>query len=107
MPKPGWRARYVYLGVCCCVLMQTLASTVEGQGERKLENAAIKYGGTYRRVLADNPTLLDPAFVADTYSRAVVRQIFDGLIQFDVHLKPIPAIAEFWETSRDGLTWTF
>lgn len=24
-----------------------------------------------------------------------------------MHLRPIPAIAEFWETSRDGLTWTF
>jgi peptide/nickel transport system substrate-binding protein/oligopeptide transport system substrate-binding protein len=98
---------YVCLWVCCYVLVQAPARTAEGQGERKPDSEAIKYGGIYRRVLADNPTLLDPAFVADTYSRAVVRQLFDGLIQFDVHLKPIPAIAEFWETSRDGLTWTF
>jgi ABC-type transport system substrate-binding protein len=34
-------------------------------------------------------------------------KVLDGLVQFDAHLKPIPAIAEFWETSRDGLTWTF
>jgi peptide/nickel transport system substrate-binding protein/oligopeptide transport system substrate-binding protein len=61
----------------------------------------------YRKALTHDPATLDPAFVIDIYSRTVVRQIFNGLVQFDAHLKPIPAIAEFWETSRDGLTWTF
>jgi peptide/nickel transport system substrate-binding protein len=28
-------------------------------------------------------------------------------VQFNAHLKPIPALAEYWEASRDGLTWTF
>jgi len=107
MRKLGRRALYVCLGVCCYVLMQAPASTVEGQGERNLDSAAIQYGGIYHRMLAAEPSMLDPAFVADIYSRAVVGQLFDGLIQFDAHLKPIPAIAEFWETSRDGLTWTF
>jgi len=61
----------------------------------------------YRRELGDNPSTLDPTFVTDIYGSAVVRQIFDGLIQFDAHLKPLPALAEFWEASRDGRTWTF
>jgi peptide/nickel transport system substrate-binding protein/oligopeptide transport system substrate-binding protein len=71
------------------------------------DSPAIKYGGMYRRALTHDPSGLDPAFVKDIYSRTVARQIFNGLVQFDAHLKPIPAIAEFWETSRDGLTWTF
>lgn len=66
-----------------------------------------KFGGTYRKTLVNNPATLDPAFVSDIYSRTVVRQMFDGLVQFDAHLKPIPAIAEFWEASRDGRIWTF
>ncbi len=66
-----------------------------------------KFGGTYRRTLDNNPATLDPALVQDVYSRPVVRQLFDGLVQFDAHLKPIPAIAEFWEASRDGRVWTF
>jgi peptide/nickel transport system substrate-binding protein/oligopeptide transport system substrate-binding protein len=70
-------------------------------------SAVAKFGGVYRRALASNPATLDPAFVSDIYSRTVVRQIVDGLVQFDAHLNPIPAIAEFWEASRDGLTWTF
>src|SRR5262249_23188177 len=54
-----------------------------------------------------NPVTLDPALVTDVYSGAVVRQLFDGLVQFDAHLKPLPALAEFWEASQDGCIWTF
>jgi oligopeptide transport system substrate-binding protein len=66
-----------------------------------------KFGGTYRRALANNPATLDPAFVSDIYGRTVVTQISEGLVRFDAHLNPIPAIAEFWEASRDGRMWTF
>jgi oligopeptide transport system substrate-binding protein len=66
-----------------------------------------KFGGIYHRMMGDNPSTLDPAFVTDVYGGSVVRQIFDGLVQFDANLNPIPALAEFWEASRDGRTWTF
>src|SRR5467141_3944997 len=66
-----------------------------------------KFGGTYRRMLTNNPPTLDPSFTTDVYSRAVVTQLFDGLVQFDAHLDPMPAIAEFWEASQDRRTWTF
>ncbi|HSF31400.1 MAG TPA: ABC transporter substrate-binding protein [Candidatus Tectomicrobia bacterium] len=64
-------------------------------------------GGTYRRTLLNNPPTLDPSFVTEIYGRTVVSQMFDGLVRFDANLKPIPAIAEFWEASRDVRTWTF
>jgi peptide/nickel transport system substrate-binding protein/oligopeptide transport system substrate-binding protein len=66
-----------------------------------------QFGGTFRRSLGDNPVTLDPALVTDMYGGAVVSQLFDGLVQFDAHLKPMPAIAEVWEASPDGRTWTF
>src|SRR5712691_893289 len=107
MGKPARRVLYVCLWLCCYLLMQAYASSAQGQRRGDDGQSAIKYGGIYRRALTHDPTMLDPAFVADIYSRTVVRQLFDGLVQYDAHLKPIPAIAEFWETSRDGLTWTF
>jgi peptide/nickel transport system substrate-binding protein/oligopeptide transport system substrate-binding protein len=33
--------------------------------------------------------------------------LFDGLVQFDQTLSIMPALAQFWVASRDGLTWTF
>jgi oligopeptide transport system substrate-binding protein len=58
-------------------------------------------------MLGNNPSTLDPTFLIDVYGGAVVRQIFDGLVQFDAELNPMPAIAEFWEASHDGRIWTF
>jgi peptide/nickel transport system substrate-binding protein/oligopeptide transport system substrate-binding protein len=64
-------------------------------------------GGAYRRPLGNDPATLDPARIADVYSRSVAQQIFDGLVQFDQTLTVTPALAQFWKASRDGLTWTF
>ncbi len=64
-------------------------------------------GGTYRRSLGNEPATLDPARIRDIYSLAVAHQIFDGLVQFDQTLSVMPALANFWKASRDGLTWTF
>jgi oligopeptide transport system substrate-binding protein len=65
------------------------------------------FGGTFRRMLGADPATLDPAFVTDIYGRTVLNQLFDGLVQFDANLNLRPALAEFWEASRDGRTWTF
>jgi peptide/nickel transport system substrate-binding protein len=64
-------------------------------------------GGLYRRPLGHDPATLDPARIADVYSRSVAQQLFDGLVHFDRTLTIAPALAEFWKASRDGLTWTF
>ena len=61
----------------------------------------------YRRPLGNDPATLDPARVADIYSRSVSQQLFDGLVQFDRTLTVTPALAQHWKASRDGLVWTF
>jgi peptide/nickel transport system substrate-binding protein/oligopeptide transport system substrate-binding protein len=61
----------------------------------------------YRRPLGNDPKTLDPARVSDIYSLSVSQQIFDGLVQYDQALTIVPALAEFWRASRDGLVWTF
>src|SRR5262249_54324291 len=64
-------------------------------------------GGTYRRPLGQDPSSLDPVKLVDLYGVAVANQIFDGLVAFDAHLNVVPALAESWSSSRDGLVWTF
>jgi peptide/nickel transport system substrate-binding protein/oligopeptide transport system substrate-binding protein len=61
----------------------------------------------YRRPMKADPATLDPARVRDIYGLSVSQQIFDGLVRFDQTLTIVPALAEFWKASRDGLTWTF
>ena len=53
------------------------------------------------------PLSLDPHKVQGTWENDLVGQMFVGLTTEDAHADPIPGMAERWETSPDGLTWTF
>jgi ABC-type oligopeptide transport system substrate-binding subunit len=90
-----------------CLPAHSRSESADISGRPTLEAFNPRYGGGYRRELGSNPPTLDPAYLTETYSRAVASQIFDGLVQFDADLRPVPAIAEFWQASRDGRIWTF
>jgi ABC-type transport system substrate-binding protein len=54
------------------------------------------------------PGSLDPV-VADTINEfLVLRNVYEGLVSYDPKtLQPIPSLAEKWDVSKDGLTYTF
>jgi peptide/nickel transport system substrate-binding protein/oligopeptide transport system substrate-binding protein len=64
-------------------------------------------GGIYRRPLGNDPASLDPARITDFYAVTVANQIFDSLVEFDARLNVVPALAQSWSASRDGIVWTF
>jgi oligopeptide transport system substrate-binding protein len=53
------------------------------------------------------PITLDPALSAEMSSHTYVTLIFSGLVTFDKALKPVPDVAERWQKSADGKTYTF
>ena len=61
----------------------------------------------YRRPLGNEPVTLDPSRINDVYGRSIAQQVFDGLVEYDHTLTIVPALAQYWKASRDGLTWTF
>jgi peptide/nickel transport system substrate-binding protein/oligopeptide transport system substrate-binding protein len=93
--------------LCLFVLAAHFVPLADALAQTKPPAATPKFGGAYRRPLANNPSTLDPATIADTYGFTVCQQIFDGLVQYDGSLTIIPAIAQSWKASRDGLDWTF
>jgi ABC-type transport system substrate-binding protein len=54
-----------------------------------------------------DPRSLDPALSTDVPTGRAVGYVFDGLTRFDPSAKVEPALAERWETTPDGLTYTF
>ncbi len=50
---------------------------------------------------------LDPAFIKSQSEIWVAQQIYNGLIELDSALKPMPALAYRWEVSADGLVYKF
>ena len=61
----------------------------------------LEYGNSY------DPTSLDPHKISLVAEGVVAGDIMVGLVQDGPDGKPIPAVARSWETSPDGLTWTF
>lgn len=64
-------------------------------------------GGGLTALLTPEPPMLvlplnqqQPTIVAGS-------KIFEGLLNFDFDLNPLPQLAESWEISEDGLTYTF
>jgi oligopeptide transport system substrate-binding protein len=53
------------------------------------------------------PDTLDPAQAGTVMEANILGDLMVGLTTLDAAAKPIPGMAERWETSRDGLTWTF
>jgi peptide/nickel transport system substrate-binding protein/oligopeptide transport system substrate-binding protein len=64
-------------------------------------------GGTLRMALSADPPTLDPALTTDLTSAAVVRQLFDTLVELDERLTPGPALARSWTISPDRRLYTF
>ncbi len=64
-------------------------------------------GGIYRVPLLNSPATLDPAYVQDKYGVSIVKQIFDGLVQFDPYLSILPALAETWQVQENGRLYRF
>lgn len=56
----------------------------------------------------NEPRDLDPHLATDSAEFSIVMALMEGLTNFDpVSSQPIPGVAERWETSADGLQWTF
>jgi oligopeptide transport system substrate-binding protein len=54
------------------------------------------------------PTDLDPQIITSQQDFNIVIALMEGLTQYDPQdLHPVPGVADKWEVSSDGLTWTF
>ncbi|HZQ07494.1 MAG TPA: peptide ABC transporter substrate-binding protein [Anaerolineae bacterium] len=54
-----------------------------------------------------DPPTLDPAQTSDVESATYIVEIFSGLVSFNKDLKIVPELAEKWDVSNEGKTYTF
>ncbi len=65
------------------------------------------YGGDYHMNEVESIKTLDPVGLNDAPSSHVVNQICELLVDFDSNLTLVPELAERWEVSDDGLSYTY
>jgi peptide/nickel transport system substrate-binding protein len=66
-----------------------------------------KPGGTLISAQATEATGLDPQLVPALSRSRRSPLMYSQLVRFDETMTPRPELAESWETSKDGLAWTF
>ncbi len=63
--------------------------------------------GTFYFGNAAEPFTLDPILCDSSWEFYIIGDLMMGLVTQDSMARPVPGMAERWETSADGLTWTF
>ncbi|MEO1292840.1 MAG: peptide ABC transporter substrate-binding protein, partial [Pseudomonadota bacterium] len=62
---------------------------------------------TYVRGSDGDPETLDQHKTSTVTEANLLRDLYEGLVVYDANAEVIPGVAESWEISEDGLTYTF
>ncbi|MCI6928264.1 MAG: peptide ABC transporter substrate-binding protein [Oscillospiraceae bacterium] len=57
--------------------------------------------------IESDPICLDPQVADSKEAKLMIANCFEGLVRLNKDYKIIPGVAESWEISKDGLTYTF
>ncbi len=68
---------------------------------------APQYGGSVVVAVPSDPGGLNPAITTQGGVHLICGSIFSGLVAHNFNLNPVPDLAERWEVSTDGRTYTF
>ena len=101
------RLHMTWLAICAAAL-GALAACGDGTQTNKAAAPGAPSGQVVlNRGNGAEPASLDPNLVQANWEDAIVGDMMLGLIGQDARGQPIPGAAERWESSADGLTWTF
>ena len=65
-------------------------------------------GATHLQLIeAEDAQTIDPALIDDPTSLQIGSEIFQGLTALDINQRPVPALAQRWEITDAGRTYTF
>ncbi len=95
-----------WLPISPAVLLYILATLLPVSGCQPSQTSPTITEGELR-LWDTGPITLDPALSSEMNSHIYVMQIFSGLVRLDANSKPAPDIAERWQKSDDGRTYTF
>lgn len=78
-----------------------------GLAAAQSEPAPVAGGEVTVAITADPPGWDPTVSTSQEIARVTYHNVFEGLVRLDRSGNIVPALAESWETSDDGLTWTF
>lgn len=98
------RALVVWI-VCATMVLSSMGLTVFAMNARAQDD--IPEGGTLRIGWAQEQDTLNPFVTNTVQGRLMLKLFYDSLLRWNKTLVPEAHLATSWETSADGLTWTY
>jgi oligopeptide transport system substrate-binding protein len=98
--------RGLSVGLCGAFLV-ALAACGDGTETKSASSTGPTTEVVLNRGNGPEPKSLDPALIDGIWEAQISGDMLLGLTTEDAESKPIPGAAASWETSEDGLTWTF
>ena len=95
--------RAVCLAIARSALVAGIAATGAGCGRA----GAPRTRGALTIIQTEAPRGMDPANHTATLTGAILDPMYEGLVRQDGAGAPTPLLATSWQSSADGLTWTF
>ena len=95
-------AAFVPVHAGCLILALLLAGCSQHRPAAAGHSAQV-----FRYPLRFEPVTLDPACLNETPSQELLQNIFEGLVFFDSSNRIAPRLAQSWDLSADGRTYTF
>ncbi|MFC0323434.1 peptide ABC transporter substrate-binding protein [Gallibacterium melopsittaci] len=105
--KPFSKSKFSII-VCCCLFF-AIACDQQKQNISTTSNTSSEISGsTTTLVRAGNfaQPILDPHQVSDIQNTALLYDLYEGLVSYDIHGNITPAVAQSWE-SKDQKSWLF
>ncbi|MBI2346626.1 MAG: peptide ABC transporter substrate-binding protein [Deltaproteobacteria bacterium] len=104
----AWR----WSGVCCGLLVALCAAIGQPACKRRPAGQAVTKSVAGERYvnfhMSAEPEYIDPGLATGIREHQIVMALFEGLVEHDPKDgSPIPAVAERWEVTPDGRTYTF
>lgn len=100
-------ADLIEVGQKLCVPSAEEAQASLGEIGSDITADTAKSGGTLRAAFQNEWAGFDPHTVSSYSSYQILNNVLEGLTFYDDNLNLVPWLAESWEQSEDGLTWTF
>ena len=102
-PRKTWSRRLALAGGAAAAAGVTWAlRRPKGSGQHKVTDAH-----TFLRGNMAEPETLDPSLSSGVQEEEIIGDLMVGLMDLNPQARPIPGMATRWETSTDGLIWTF
>jgi peptide/nickel transport system substrate-binding protein len=107
-PRPPLRWQWIALGGGLLLIVLAGALTLIPRRPARPADPVVTFveGEAYGEAIVGEPEWVNPLLAVSQADKDLVALVFSGLTRLDEFGQPIPDLAESWEISADGLTYT-